>query len=115
MLAPILGALILIGYYYGTSGVYVRITNNTQNPLAQVRVTYTGGTADIGVLMPKTSYGRRINPDGESHLELEWVDSSGERRSYSNGYFEHNYRGRIDIVVEPNSDPTWIDNSRPFI
>lgn len=113
----VVGLVASIAYLYLTRGVYVRVTNNTQNALQDVDITYTGGAIRIATLKPKTSYGRRINPAGESHLELAWLDSSGTKRSHTvNVYFEHGYRGSIKIVVESDNRISVTDKIRilPF-
>jgi hypothetical protein len=100
----VFGPSFAIGYRHRTAGVYVEITNNTDSPLTQIDISYTGGVVRIPELKSKTSFGRRINPDGDSHLVVEWIDSSGQKHSSPvDVYFEHNYRGRIDISVEPDN------------
>jgi hypothetical protein len=54
--------------------------------------------------------GQRIDPDGESHLHLTWLDSSGAMQSRRiDVYFESNYRGRITISIEPGNKVSWVD------
>jgi len=109
----VLGPSFAVGYHHWTAGVYVEITNDTDSPLTQIAITYTGGVVRIPELKPKTSYGRRINPDGDSHLVVEWVDSVGQRHShYVDVYFEHKYRGRIDISVESGNMIRWTDTTK---
>jgi hypothetical protein len=109
----VVGILVFIGYLYQRKGVYVSITNNTQTFLKDVGVTYTGGTVRIKGLKPHESYGKRINPNGESHLELEWYESSGVKQSHTvDVYFEHNYRGSIEISIDPDNRVSWTDKTR---
>jgi hypothetical protein len=102
------GMLTSIGYRYWTRGVYINITNTTQNVLKDINIAYTGGVIHIANLESKTSYGQYINPTSESHLELEWLDSSGAKQSQEIGvYFEHNYAGSIEITIDPNNIVSW--------
>lgn len=112
----VFGPSFAVGYRHWTAGVYVEITNNTDSPLTQIAITYTGGVVRIAELKPKTSSGRRVNPRGESHLVVEWVDSLGHRHSQRvDVYFETNYRGRIDITVEPDNTIVWTDVIRLYL
>ena len=108
-----LGLVVSIDYLHSSRGVYVSIANNTQGTLKHVDIAYTGGVIQIAAVEPKTSFGRRINPDSESHLELEWIDSSGVKHSHAvDVYFEHDYRGRIEITVEPADSVSVTDKTR---
>jgi len=96
-----IGLFISIGYHYWTRGVYISITNNTQDVFKVINISYTGGIIRIAKLEPKTSYGQRINPIGESGLKLGWLDSSGVKQSQKiEVYFEHNYTGSVGIMIE---------------
>jgi hypothetical protein len=76
-LAAALVLVIAAGYSYWTRGVYVKITNNTQNTLKHIDITYSVGVIHIAELVPGASYGRYVNPKGGSDLSLEWSDFSG--------------------------------------
>jgi len=106
----VLGLAAVAGYWRWTAGVYVEITNRTGGAVTQVDIAYTGGFVRILELKPNASYGRRVNPDGESHLELVWIDPGGQKRSEKLGlYFERNYRGRVDFTVQPDGTISWTD------
>ncbi|MEN6336562.1 MAG: hypothetical protein ABFE01_20090 [Phycisphaerales bacterium] len=112
----VLGPAIAIGCWRWTAGVHVEITNRAGGALTQIDVAYSGGAIHISELKPGVSYGRRINPDGESHLELAWTDSAGEKHARKlDLYFEHNYRGRVDITVQADNRVTWIDTTRSSV
>ena len=113
LLSIVIGLLLLAGYFYWTWGVYVAITNNTDSVLKNIQISYTGGKIDIEKMGPYSSYGQYVNPTGESHLELEWHDSSGTRQSSTiEVYFEHNYTGSIKITVDPNNQVSWASKTR---
>ena len=102
------------GYFYWTRGVYVSVNNNTQSTLKNLTITYQSGVIQIAALEPKMSYGRYINPIGESGLTLEWFDSLGAKHSHMNieVYFEHNYAGSVEITVEPDNRVSVTDKVR---
>lgn len=102
------GLFLLIGYLYLRKGVYVCIVNNTQTVLKNINITYTGGALCVKELDSHTSYGKRINPSGEANLKIEWFNLSGVKQSHIiDVYFEHNYRGSVEIVVGPNNRVSW--------
>lgn len=107
-------ALVLAtGYFYWTRGVYVSVNNNTQSTLKNMDITYHGGVIQIATLEPKMSYGRYINPIGESDLTLEWFDSMGAKHSHMiEVYIEHNYAGSVEITVEPDNTVSVMDKVR---
>ena len=66
------------------------------------------------MLKPKASFSRRINPSSESDLVVEWIDPSGQTYSSTvDVHFEHNFRGRIEITVEPDNTIRWTDAIKP--
>ncbi len=65
-----------------TPGVYVSVVNTTESVVANVVLAYTGGAICIARLEPGERRGQRINPDGESHLHLTWLDPSGAMQSH---------------------------------
>jgi hypothetical protein len=104
------GMMASVGYLHATRGVYVRVTNDTQSTLKHIDITYTGGVVHTTVLEPKASYGRRVNPAGESALKLEWLDSAGAKHSHwIDVYLEHDYRGTVEITVESDGRVSVID------
>lgn len=104
VLLAVLVLVILAGCYFRTRGVRVSVSNGTESTLKQLKIIYRGGTIQIGELEPKRSYGRYINPAGESDLTLEWVDSLGAKRSHRlEVYIETNYIGSVDVTVEPGN------------
>jgi hypothetical protein len=114
-LAAALVLVIAAGYSYWTRGVYVKITNNTQNTLKHTDITYSVGVIHIAELVPGASYGRYVNPKGGSDLSLEWSDFSGKHSSDTLGvYFEHNYAGSVEIAVEPDNRVSVVDKIRLF-
>ena len=112
----ILGAVVLLiaaGYFFWTRGVCVSITNNTQNVITRIKITYRGGVVHIATLEPATSSGRYVNPATPSGLQLEWLDSSGARHSRNiGGYLERNYAGSLQMIIEPDNRVLVINKVR---
>ena len=90
--------------------------NDSPNILKNIDISYTGGSILIDKLEPHTSFSsKRVNPDGESHLILKWVDKDGkENQNIINVYFEPDYRGTIRITIDPDGKVSW-DNHIWFI
>jgi hypothetical protein len=103
----LLVALVLltaIGHFFWTRGVYVSITNNTQDTLKHMNIVYRSGVIHIAELEPKTSCGRYVNPTCESDLTLEWLDSSGAKHSHGvDTYLDPNYAGSVKITLKPDN------------
>ncbi len=59
------------------SGVLVSVTNDTGEALKNVEVHYAGGSFYTDTLSPAESFSNRINPTGESALEVAFADQSG--------------------------------------
>ena len=109
----IVGFLGLGGYHYLTRGIRVSITNNTNSVLKDVEISYTGGVVHITKLRPNELYSTYINPTGESHLELKWLEPSGKKHFHRiDVYFECDYTGSVTITVDPGYKVSWSDKIR---
>ena len=81
--------------------VDVAVVNAGLTPLTDLTVSYTGGRELIRELWPGESREFSINPSGESDVEISFADATGQSRSRKiDVYFEHNYRGRIEIRID---------------
>jgi len=81
-------------------GVVVNVRNVGAKPMRKVSVIVTGATYAIGDLEPNGQGSVRVNPQGESHVELRWDDGQGNNQSVNaGGYFEPGYRGEMTIDV----------------
>jgi hypothetical protein len=80
------------------SGVAFTLTNVGTTTMESVTVQVTGRSYRLGDLTPGTSKTIRVNPAGESHIELVF---SGTRRLKIDCYFESGYRGKITGDVTP--------------
>ena len=90
------------------SGIRVTVENTGSMPLKSVVLQVTGASYRFGDIAPGTSATARVNPTGESHLEIEFTDAAGMVQLLDGGgYFESGYRGTIrlsiaDGVIEKN-------------
>jgi hypothetical protein len=81
-------------------GVRVSITNQSDTPMQNVVVAYTGGRYELPQLLPDETDTRYVDPVSESHLEMEYTEASGNRLKKTIGtYFERGYSGSINITV----------------
>jgi hypothetical protein len=81
-------------------GVRVSISNQSESPMQNVVVAYTGGRYELPRLLPNETDTRYVNPVSESDLEVEFTEASGNRRKKTIGtYFERGYSGSISITV----------------
>ncbi len=83
-----------------SSGVTAIVTNGGTAPMRNVRVVVTGHTYSLGDLSAKEMRTVRLEPSGESHIVLTYVDESGGPQSLPvDCYFEPRYSGEIEVDV----------------
>lgn len=89
-------------------GVSVTVANNSGGDLTDVLVKFTGGTNSVKKLDSGNSYTSKVKPSSSSHLDIEFIDSSGGMHSEKiDVYFEPNYRGAIYVTVHPKGKVTF--------
>jgi len=77
------------------------VVNEGLTPITDLAVSYRGGRELIRELWPGESREFSINPAGESDLEISFIDAAGLLHNRKiDVYFEHNYRGRMDIRID---------------
>jgi hypothetical protein len=95
------------------SGVTVTVKNATGGEITNLQIKFTGGGKYSPNLKPNESFETKVNPNGESHLVVEFSDSLGKHHSANvDVYFERNSGGTIHITLEPNSKVTWKDETK---
>ena len=83
------------------SGIRIAVQNTGTSPLTSVVLHVTGASYELGAVAPGESATTRVNPVGESHLEVEFTDNDGHtQRLNAGGYFEPGYRGTIRVVIK---------------
>jgi len=98
--------LILLGssacFLYVRQGVKVRVRNVGSETLYSMLVHVTGNSYSIGDLTAATTASVRVEPTGESHVEVEFKDGKGKsKRLLVGGYFERfPYHGTISVDLD---------------
>jgi hypothetical protein len=103
--AAILATVLLLG---GCSsdpyGAKVILQNGGLTPLNSVVVRVTGNSYSIGVLPALGSRSVKTYPTGESHIVIEYIGASGEKKELTvECYFEPGYRNTINVRVTAES------------
>lgn len=81
-----------------SGGVTFTLTNVGTATLESVTVPVTGKSYSLGDLAPGSSKSIKVNPTGDSHIELVFADS---RRLTIDCYIQPAYRGTITAEVTP--------------
>ena len=82
-------------------GIQVTVTNRGPDALSDVVVHVTGNSYRLGTLGVGKSRTVAVDPQSESHVEVEFVGGSGARsRLNAGGYFESGYEGTIEVDLE---------------
>lgn len=104
-------AMALTAFYcYFCRGVLVRIINKSGGAIRVINVAYTGGEIGPFILDAGRTFETHVNPSGESALKINFTDMhSTQIYKDIDTYFEHGYYGSIEIIIDANSDVTWID------
>jgi hypothetical protein len=95
--------LVLVGVllFQFRPGIQVTIQNTGATAMRSVVLHVTGVSYEIGDIPPGASAVARVNPTGESGLEIEFTDSEGKvQRLNAGGYFESGYRGTIRVSIK---------------
>lgn len=95
------------------AGVTVIVINTSGGEITNLQIKFTGGSKSSPKLKPAESFETKVNPNGESHIDVEFSDSSGKRHSAKvDVYLERNYSGTIRITLEPGGKVTWKDETK---
>jgi hypothetical protein len=79
-------------------GTNVILMNQSSDALHSVVVHVTGNSYSVGELEPDKAKSVKVNPTGESHIEIEHVGIDGTaKRLYADCYIEKGYGGSIEI------------------
>jgi hypothetical protein len=98
--------------YQLQSGIRISVENTGTMTLKSVVLHVTGASYQLGDISPGDSASTRVNPIGESHLEVEFVDADGQtQRLNAGGYFESGYRGAIRVEIKDGQINKFDDNT----
>lgn len=92
-------------YVVSSRGVRIAVLNHGPGTLGDAVVHVTGNTYPIGDVESGALVSVRVEPDGESHAEVEFTGSDGVRyRLDVDTYFEANgYHGTITVEIRSNA------------
>lgn len=81
------------------AGVEVIFVNRSPSPMRDVVIHVTGVSYRVGEFAIDQTVRHRVRATSESHLEIEFKDSSGKhQREIVECYIEPNYSGSIEVV-----------------
>jgi hypothetical protein len=89
--------LLLIGC--GSRVITVKITNQSDGPIRNVEVSYNGGSYGVSSIAPGSTHQNRIKPFGPSTLQIEYLDSTGKKKTEIGPRLEKNDTGNIQLTV----------------
>jgi len=93
-------ATVLV-WLYLERGVLVTVRNSDARALRSVSVHVTGRAYVLGDLEPGATRSVRVNPTGESSVEIRFRDDSGKTKSLdAGGYIEAGYAGSMEVDVD---------------
>ena len=116
LLLALFAALLGVGHLAckpSDRGIGVRVKNASTADITNLVLRFTGGNKSSPNLKAGQSFDTKLNPDGSSHLVMEFLDSVGKKHSTNvDVYFERNYHGTILITIEPDSNVRWKDETK---
>jgi hypothetical protein len=93
-----------------SKGIAVTIENKSGHRVENVVLRYTGGTKEVKEIEDDTSWTGHIDPNGESHLEIDFIDQQNRKHhSKIDTYFEKGYQGMIIITIGQNGKVKFQD------
>ena len=93
--------LAFILYWHWTSGVRVTVVNIGHTPMRDIQLIVTGNRYALGNLGAGESRSIRVQPMGESHLEIDYSNSqSNNSHLVVDCYMEGGYRGSLKVEVD---------------
>jgi hypothetical protein len=107
--------LVAVVAFQLRSGIQVTVENTGTSPLKSVELYVTGRSYELGDIAPEESATARVNPIGESELEVEFKDTDGQtQRLNAGGYFESGYRGSIQVEIKDGQIDKFEDNTKSW-
>ena len=106
---------ILLPIQYFGKPLVVNVKNNSNKPISNISISYSGGSFEIPELATQTSQQFEITPSGETSLMLSYYDNNA--KSYDaliDIYIEQGYSGKIDISIGEDGTVSWEENLRPW-
>lgn len=96
-----------------SQGVTVSIHNASEKEIRQIKVYVTGVCYDFGVLSHFESRRLRVEPLGESGIEIEFTDETNSRRRFKvDCYLDGFNVGDVTITIAENRVLDVVDETR---
>ena len=84
--------------------ISIIVKNVGDSPLDSAVVLVTGNSYKLGKIFPGDSVTTKVNPHGESHLEIDFKNAKNEKKHFVVGsYFETGYSGFMNIRLNADS------------
>jgi hypothetical protein len=101
VIAGLLGVAAMLACFSCHNGIRVTIKNLSPRPIRSVVLPVTGVSYPLGDISARSSAEAMVKAQGESHLEIEFVDATGKTvRLNAGGYFEPHYHGAIQVSIK---------------
>ena len=89
----------------------MNIENASREIIHSIELAYTEGVKQCKSLEPNKNITFNIIPRGESHLEIKFMDSSGNMHFKNiDVYFERNYNGYVNVKIDEANGVIWEDH-----
>lgn len=93
--------MLLAAFLWYSPGVTVTVRNEGISPLVDFQVHVTGKTYDLGNIASGSTQKCKVNPTGESHIELSYQLPDGTTQRHAvDCYFESGYRGAVEAEIQ---------------
>ena len=107
----VLSILTLVLLNSCSKGVKVSLKNQTGNMIKNIKIHYTGGTKNVAEIKKNSEWKGFINPNGESHIEIDYIDFKNIKHHKNiDCYLENGYKGRLNIKIDKNDAISVTDN-----
>lgn len=84
-------------------GTTVELANRSPQAVEHVSVKFTGGATPPQSIQPGGETTVRLNPTGESHLEIFYQSTSGTQTCLVDTYLEPEYRAAFRVELQESS------------
>ena len=103
--------MVLLLSSCSSKGIAVTIENKSGHKVKNIVLRYTGGEKEVKEIKNNTSWTGKINPNGESHLEIDFIyQQNSKHHSEIDTYFEEGYQGRLIITIGQNGEVKFQDD-----
>jgi len=102
--------MVLLLSSCSSKGIAVTIENKSGHKVKNVILRYTGGKKEVKEIKNDTSWTGDIDPNGASHLEIDFIYQQNSRHHSVDTYFEKGYQGTLIITIGQNGKVKFQDD-----